>query len=221
MRATAAPPPPGTFPTFPTARTRCLPAGASFSNRATNALYTIFDGATQIGGTTVNQQVAPSGDQIAGIAWQSLGSYQITNGNLRVRLTDNANGIITADAVRIVLGGVVPQVPEIDVAGFEHSINDGDTTPVFDDATEFGGVPNTTNSVTHEFTIQNHGNAPLNLFGSPIVQVSGLNAQRLHRRPAAGVDCRTRWHDDVQDHVPSHGHRPAAGNHLDRQQRRQ
>ena len=94
-----------------------------------------------------------------------------------MRLTDGANGYVTADAVRIVSGLGVPQVVEMDVAGYEHSIADGDTSPSLDDATDFGTVPATSNSVVHTFTILNTGNATLHLTGSPRVQISGDDAQ--------------------------------------------
>ena len=161
--------PAGTYQVF----TRWTP----FSNRATSAPYTVLDGGTTLGTVTVNQQLAPTGEQSNGIIWQSLGTFTTSTGTLRVRLNDNANGFVIADAVRIVADGIGQQVPEIDVAGFEHSIAAGGGSPVFDNGTEFGTVPTASNSVTHTFVISNSGNAALNMIGNPRVQISGADAQ--------------------------------------------
>ncbi|MGD9723302.1 MAG: Calx-beta domain-containing protein [Pirellulales bacterium] len=149
---------------------------SQFQNRATNAPYTVFDGNTAVGTLSVNQQVAPAGDEVGNVVWQILGTYAVTTGSLRVRLTDAANGFVTADAVRIVSGDSLPQFAEMDVSGFDQSIDDGDTSPVFDDATDFGPVPAQSHSVVHTFTILNTGNATLHLDGSPRVLVSGAHA---------------------------------------------
>ena len=84
-----------------------------------------------------------------------------------MRLTDNANGYLTADAVRIVSGGVGSQTPEIDVAGYDHSIADDDNSPSLDDATDFSIVNVNSSSSLHEFKVTNTGNGPLHLGGSP------------------------------------------------------
>ncbi len=165
-----------TFDDLPDGTYQVFTRWSHFSNRATNAPYTVFDGAAALGTVTVNQQVAPAGDQVGDVVWQKLGNYTIDSGTLRVRLTDAANGYVTADAVRLVAGTSVAQAPEIDVAGFERSIADGDTTPSFLDATEFGSVGALTNSRTHMFSIRNTGNAPLLLSGNPPVQISGFHA---------------------------------------------
>jgi hypothetical protein len=165
-----------TFDDLPDGTYQVFTRWSHFSNRATNAPYTVFDGAASLGTVSVNQQVAPAGDQTGDVVWQKLGNFTITSGMLRVRLTDAANGYVTADAVRLVAGTSISQAPEIDVAGFEHSISDGDATPTFADATEFGAVGALTNSLTHSFSIRNTGNAPLHLSGNPPVQISGVNA---------------------------------------------
>jgi hypothetical protein len=161
-----------------------LPAGpyqvytrwVPFSNRATNAPYTILDGANVRGTVLVNQQLAPVGDRDNDVTWQSLGTFQVTTGTLRVRLSDNANGYVVADAVRIVPQGIPAQVPEIDVSSSGHSIATGDTTPSVDDGTDFGTIAAATSSVTHTWTIANNGNADLHLLGVPRVQISGADA---------------------------------------------
>ena len=75
----------------------------SNANRASNAPYTILDNTTSVYSTTVNQQNAPAANSVeSGINFQNLGGpVTITSGTLVVRLTDNANGYVIADAVRI------------------------------------------------------------------------------------------------------------------------
>ncbi len=144
-----------------------------FSNRATNAPFAILDGATSRGTVLVNQRLAPTGDLENGITWQSLGTFQIATGVLSVRLSNNANGYVIADAVRIVPNGIPAQVPEIDVAYFGDSINAGELTPTASEGTAFGNVLLATDSPARTFTITNTGNAPLHLTGSPRVQIVG------------------------------------------------
>ena len=50
----------------------------------------------------MNQQNAPSDATIDNWQWQSLGTYQVASGNLVVQLSNNANGDVVADAVRVV-----------------------------------------------------------------------------------------------------------------------
>ena len=47
---------------------------AAFSNRATNAPYTLYDGANAQATAVVNQTQFPSGVTVAGVTWQSLGA---------------------------------------------------------------------------------------------------------------------------------------------------
>lgn len=148
----------------------------AFSNRASNAPYTILDGATPRGTVNVNQQNMPAGDSSNGVTWQPLGLFSIVNGSLTVRLADNANGYVVADAIRIVAGGIPPAQPEMDVAGSDRSIGTSDLVPAADDGTDFGAVPSDSNSVTHTFTIANTGNADLHLTGAPRVAVSGTQS---------------------------------------------
>ncbi len=166
-----------TFGDIPTGSYQVFAHWIPFSNWATNAPFTVLDGANALGTVLVSQQQAPTGDQSNGITWQSLGTFQTSSGTLAVRLDDNANGFVIADAIRIVSEGIAPQIPEMDVAGFDRSIADGATTPSFDDGTDFGGIASTTGSATHTFTITNTGNADLHLTGSPAVEITGVNPQ--------------------------------------------
>ncbi len=151
-----------------------------FSDRATNAPYTIYDGATPLATVRVNQQVMPSGDQSNGVVWQSLGTFNEFTGKLTVRLNDNANGTVVADAIRVVSGGIGPQAPQMDVSGSGQSIADSTAGPaaaaLFSNGTDFGGVAAFSSSFINTFTITNTGNADLLLTGAPRVSISGANA---------------------------------------------
>jgi hypothetical protein len=66
----------------------------ALSNRATNAKYTVnYAGGSVV--VTVNQQAS-------GGTWVLLGDYTFNAGAYSVRLSDNANGYVIADAVRLV-----------------------------------------------------------------------------------------------------------------------
>jgi hypothetical protein len=72
------------------------------ANHATNAPYAIYDGSTLVGSVVVNQQSGPSGTTtLGGVTFQDLISVQITSGTVRIVLSDNANGFVVADAVRL------------------------------------------------------------------------------------------------------------------------
>jgi uncharacterized protein (DUF1800 family) len=72
-------------------------------SQADNAPFTILDGATTIGSAQINQQLAPTGLADAATTWQDLGAigFPVSSGTLTVTLSDNADGNVVADAVRI------------------------------------------------------------------------------------------------------------------------
>ncbi|MCC7146294.1 MAG: choice-of-anchor D domain-containing protein [Phycisphaeraceae bacterium] len=77
--------------------------------------------------------------------------------------------------------GYGSDVPEMDVQGNGASIVNGDDAPSADDHTDFGtaGIGAEAeggSSVTRTFTIANTGGDALNLTGTPVVEVSGVNA---------------------------------------------
>jgi uncharacterized delta-60 repeat protein/RHS repeat-associated protein len=96
------------------------------SNRATNSPFTILDDATALNTVRINQQFAPDEVTVDGQPWESLGVYQFSSGKLVVSLSDDANGYVIADAVRIVEVPAVTQTPTV--------IDDGDAA-----YTEAGG----------------------------------------------------------------------------------
>ena len=87
-----------------------LPAGyykvyatwSAAGDQATNAPFTVYDGSSVVGANRVNQQIAPAGETADGTVWQLVGSYWIGSGQMRVELSDDANGAVVADAIRIV-----------------------------------------------------------------------------------------------------------------------
>jgi hypothetical protein len=69
---------------------------------ASNAKYKIYDGATLLTTVTVNQQVSPNTALVNGSLWQSLYLYTpLTTGYhvIRIRIGDDANGVVVADAI--------------------------------------------------------------------------------------------------------------------------
>ncbi|WP_139786763.1 choice-of-anchor Q domain-containing protein, partial [Desulfamplus magnetovallimortis] len=67
--------------------------------------------------------------------------------------------------------------PEIDILGNGVSIMDGDTTPFTDDHTDFGRIDiGSSEIITRTFTIENSGTIDLNLTGTPVVSITGENA---------------------------------------------
>jgi hypothetical protein len=98
----------------------------SYGNRATNAPYTILDGATTEDTVTVNQQAAPTADgTLGGRPFQSLGSYNIDNGSLSVQLSDDADGYVIADAIQILRLGDLSNELTVTIAVSEASEGGG------------------------------------------------------------------------------------------------
>lgn len=67
---------------------------SAYSNRATNAPYSIINNSQLINTIPVNQT-------INGGIFYSLGTFNLTNGVLQVTLTNNANNYVIADAIQI------------------------------------------------------------------------------------------------------------------------
>jgi hypothetical protein len=60
----------------------------------------------------VNQQLPPVGFVDQNVSWSTLGDFTVAGGSLTVKLSNNANGSVIADAVRIEL---VSPMDHIDV----------------------------------------------------------------------------------------------------------
>jgi parallel beta-helix repeat protein len=65
---------------------------------------------------------------------------------------------------------------QVEVGGNSQPIADGDATPDMSDGTDFGSTQANGGAVTRSFTVSNLGNAPLDLTGSPRVQIGGPDA---------------------------------------------
>ena len=89
-------------------------------NRASNAPYTISDGSTALASVNVNQQQSPSDALIDGQEYESLGVYTASSGTFNIGLSDNANGIVVANAIRIVQiqPAATPSIVDNSDAGF-------------------------------------------------------------------------------------------------------
>ncbi len=84
---------------------------------ATDAPYTIYDGAAPITTVNVNQQVAPVQFSESGAMWDDLtSSITIASDTLTVELSDLADGRVVADAIRIQRVTPSAGVTYIDVA---------------------------------------------------------------------------------------------------------
>jgi alpha-tubulin suppressor-like RCC1 family protein len=98
------------------------------TNRATNAPYSVNGGTAVL----VNQQSAPSGLNSNGATWQILGTYTATGNTLVVKLSNNANGYVIADAVMITITQDIPVAQNQTVpvsAGIPQSITLAATDP--------------------------------------------------------------------------------------------
>ena len=158
-----------------------------YANRATNAPYTISGGTATLA-VAVNQQQTPVGVSGDNGTWQELGLYRPTSGTLAVTLSNNANGDVIADAVRIEpapAGG-----PAIMVQAGTGSTSDPVVLPTLSASAQttvsFGTV--VAGGVSQEtFTVLNGGGAALSLSNLSLpagyTLVSGFGATTV---PAGG-----------------------------------
>src|SRR5262249_34334531 len=70
---------------------------------ATNAPFNVYDNTTRLTATSVrvNQRTTPSDLKDAGRGWKALGFFKVASKTLAVGLSNNANGRVIADAVRV------------------------------------------------------------------------------------------------------------------------
>ncbi len=124
----------------------------AYTNRATNAPFTVKEGEQVLGTSLVNQQLAPLGFSDDGAVWQELDSVVTIAGyELSVELADNANGRLNADAIRIERLEAAPDVlvrlGEQEIVSDVTTVSVGSTTV---------GMP-----LQRTFTVQNVGGTPL------------------------------------------------------------
>ncbi len=80
-------------------------------DRASNALYRLYDGDALLTGARVNQRQGPTGPGLDGAYFHSLGKWAVAGSHLRVVLGNDADGPVMADAVRVLRAdadGVAP-----------------------------------------------------------------------------------------------------------------
>ncbi|MGO8746681.1 MAG: LEPR-XLL domain-containing protein, partial [Thermoguttaceae bacterium] len=84
------------------------------STQADNAPFSILDNDGHVLATFLaNEQFAPVNATFDGTTWESLGAYRFTTGRALVRLSDQADGVVVADAVTLVEVPPVVVAPEI------------------------------------------------------------------------------------------------------------
>lgn len=155
------------FAALPSGLYRVAATWVAFTNRASNAPYSILDGATLLARQTVNQKVAPGDFSASGANWEVLGGlFPITSGSLQVRLSDAANNYVIADAVLIQRVG--------DLLGPEIQVSEGgadvpDETGSVSFGTTAQGEP-----VSRTFTVRNLGSQDLTL-SEPINVPAGFS----------------------------------------------
>lgn len=93
------------------------------SLQSTSAPFTVYEGTVSKGEFPIDQQVAPSGDEIDGRPWQSLGIFSTSSGVLSVELTDATDDPVVADAVRL-----IPVRNKVQVNTLERSLQNEDVT---------------------------------------------------------------------------------------------
>src|SRR5690606_13648058 len=81
------------------------------ANRASNAPFAVYDGSTLEALRSVDQRQTPVGFVDGTQQWFQLGRFYISSGTAVVSLSDAANGIVIADAARLV------RLPELTVDG--------------------------------------------------------------------------------------------------------
>ena len=128
-----------------------------YSNRATDAPYSVLDGATPLTTVNVNQKATPNDLSDAGASWEDLGTaLNVNSGTLVVQLTNDANGYVIADAIRIERIGTPVSGPE--VAVLDGAAGIADDSGSVDFGTTAPGA-----AVVKTFTVSNTGNQDLTL----------------------------------------------------------
>ena len=135
-------------------------------NRATNAPFTISDGALDVASVELNQQLSPDDFTELGANWESLGELSVAGNQLSVRLTDDANGFVIADAIRVERLGDLPPGPELEVWANGIGLESDSDTVLFGDVL-FETLAETT------FMIRNAGGDDLVLNG-PVTLSTGF-----------------------------------------------
>ncbi|MBI1335499.1 MAG: choice-of-anchor D domain-containing protein [Phycisphaera sp.] len=72
-------------------------------NRATDTPFAVYDGSNLLTNVRVNQELNPNSLVDKGLNWGDLGGgvFDVTSGTLTVRISDDANEYVDADAIRV------------------------------------------------------------------------------------------------------------------------
>jgi hypothetical protein len=73
-----------------------------FGNRASNAAYVISDGPTVRSTVAIDQRQTPSDQLFDGVGYRLLTTVSSSSGTITVKLSNQANGFVMADAVHLV-----------------------------------------------------------------------------------------------------------------------
>ena len=101
-----------TFNDLPSGQYNVWGTWAANKNNATNAPFQFFNGSGNITTVRINQRIAPAA-VADGFKWTFLGKVVVNEGWAMVKLANNANGVVVADAIRIV------QLPPAAASGAE------------------------------------------------------------------------------------------------------
>ena len=78
-----------------------MPVGPAAATNASNAPFTVYNGSTPVTTIRTSQRVNATGLTADGANWKLLGTVTVTGGRLNVRLNNQADGAVVADAIRI------------------------------------------------------------------------------------------------------------------------
>src|SRR5262249_27088158 len=121
--------------------------------RTTNAPYTILNGGTPVTTVRVNQQNAPAGFTSLGASWDILGVVQVTGNSLTVRLTNDCDRAVLADAI-------LPQPHQMVIIDNDGTdAVQGTFAGLAADGTQFGVIATNGTQVQNQiYTISYHAN---------------------------------------------------------------
>lgn len=145
---------------------------------ATNAPYTVYDGATQLSTVVVNQERASSGLTWGGTAWSNLGTFEITGDTVRVVLTNLANDRVVADAVRIERISDLPDPGPAPVA----------SSPLADLVSSAAALPLLSEAVANETPVDIYFSQPAPFWAPALSLVPGGDFMASNRLSASTVD---------------------------------
>ena len=139
------------------------------SSNFSNVQIQLYEGSNNIELHVGNVQSSPgSFNRTIGIC-NSTGSQFATQSSI--------NGVSTVSVVNEMIRFIPIPIPqEINIKGNNTNIVSGSSTPSISNHTDFGSLIASSGTIVRTFTIENTGNQNLLLTGSPIVNITGVNA---------------------------------------------